>query len=135
MIGQGKHISLICDLHEAMQHKWSGKIFFLEDDSMEVEGYIEKVTLKGELLFTEKILPEKLPLQEGKKVLSDYVGLKEIILSNLYYLYKTVNKNSPFVLNYPFSEQRAELFDKLLSLHEHSQIELNSLVKLYSSQG
>jgi hypothetical protein len=63
------------------------------------------------------------------------VGQKEVILYNLYYLYMTVNKGSPFVLFYPFSEERKQLFNYLLLLQEHSMLELEQLVKLYASQG
>lgn len=44
------------------------------------------------------------------------VGLKEITLYNIYYLYSVVNQRTPFVLPYPFSHKITQLFNYILLL-------------------
>ena len=42
----------------------------------------------------------------GKRVFGEIVGRREIVLLNLYYLFRTVNRSTPFVLPHPLSSQR-----------------------------
>lgn len=66
----------------------------------------------GKLEVDDLLTPSKLVLIKEpvlppcKKVLNDWVGRREVLLYNIYYLFTTVNKNSPFVLPHPFTSIR-----------------------------
>lgn len=72
---------------------------FICDDEI-IDGlYVDR-----SLSFFEKItyqMPtEKMP---NKRYVSEILTENELILMNLWYVFKTVNMGSPFVLPYPFT--------------------------------
>lgn len=61
-----------------------------------------------------EVMPEVKSNTHNKMLLNDPPKELDLILMNLWYLFKAVNLESPFVLPYPFTKRCEELYKNLI---------------------
>jgi hypothetical protein len=93
---------------------------------------IEGLYINRALKYFERIPDQKAVLPIPNKFhFEDNLTEGDLLLMNLWYIYKTVNLGSPFVLPYPFTQRCRQLYLELMKLERYALLSKEELIKIY----
>lgn len=98
------------------------------------EDIVEALYINCKLKYLNKLISRDNLLLTNKKYFVKWEGLSSLILLNIWYLFKTINLEQPFVISFPFTSKSRELFDYLRMLSEYSLFSLPDYAAVYSTK-